>query len=92
MRLAFAVSTCIEPEILLLDEAIGAGDAAFIKKARERLETFTDKAGIIVLASHAAQLMRRMCSKAVLLEHGRVSVAGRVEEVLDAYQKGLGSG
>src|SRR5436190_11914710 len=71
-RLAFAMATCIEPELLLLDEGIGAGDASFWEKANERLDAFVAKAGILVLASHSLELVRRLCNKAVLMERGRV--------------------
>ncbi|TMJ01388.1 MAG: ABC transporter ATP-binding protein [Alphaproteobacteria bacterium] len=85
-RLAFAMATCIEPEILLLDEGISAGDAAFWEKANERLDAFVAKAGILVLASHSLELVRRLCTKAVLMEHGRVKWTGSVEEALQIYR------
>jgi ABC-2 type transport system ATP-binding protein/lipopolysaccharide transport system ATP-binding protein len=88
MRLAFAVSTSIEPDILLLDEGIGAGDAAFLEKAERRLKEFTDKAAIIVLASHSEGLIRQMCDTAILMEHGKVLRQGKTEEVLAHYRAG----
>ncbi|MCF7983334.1 MAG: ABC transporter ATP-binding protein [Thiohalocapsa sp.] len=87
MRLAFAVSTSITPDILLLDEGIGAGDAAFLDKANQRLGAFTDQAGIIVLASHADHLIKRMCTKAVLMERGRIVAVGQVDRILQRYRK-----
>ena len=87
-RLAFAISTCIEPDILLLDEFVGAGDAAFLQKARRRLHEFVAKAGILVLATHSEQMIRDTCNKAILLEHGRVAAAGAVDEVFARYEKG----
>jgi homopolymeric O-antigen transport system ATP-binding protein len=84
-RLAFAISTCIDPEILLLDEVIGAGDAGFIAKAKQRLEQLVARAGVLVLASHADALVRQFCSKAILLEQGSVVATGSVEEVLERY-------
>lgn len=87
MRLAFAVSTSISPEILLLDEGIGAGDAGFLEKANKRLDQFTEKAGIIVLASHSDALIRRMCRTAVLMERGSVVTVGDTETVLEQYEK-----
>ncbi len=84
-RLAFAISTCIEPDILLLDEGIGTGDAPFLEKARRRLDAFVERAGILVLASHSDHVVRRMCNKAVLLEHGRIVAAGGVDEVMARY-------
>jgi ABC-2 type transport system ATP-binding protein/lipopolysaccharide transport system ATP-binding protein len=86
MRLAFGVSTSIDPDILLLDEGIGAGDAAFLEKAQKRLSEFTRKAAIIVLASHSEALIRNMCDKAVLMEHGRVIREGATDEILATYR------
>jgi ABC-type polysaccharide/polyol phosphate transport system ATPase subunit len=84
-RLAFAMATCIEPDILLLDEGIGAGDADFLAKANERLDQFIKKAGILVLASHSVDLVRKLCNKAILMEHGRLIHSGDVDAVLDVY-------
>jgi ABC-2 type transport system ATP-binding protein/lipopolysaccharide transport system ATP-binding protein len=86
MRLAFAVATSIHPDILLLDEGIGAGDASFIHKAKQRLDEFTSKAAIIVLASHSEDLLSRMCQTSVLMEHGRVLQVGETAEILEAYR------
>ncbi|TCT22183.1 ABC transporter ATP-binding protein [Thiobaca trueperi] len=86
MRLAFAVSTSVVPDILLLDEGIGAGDAAFLNKARERLQRFTERVSIIVLSSHSDELISNMCSKAVLMEHGRILCYGPTDEVLERYR------
>jgi ABC-2 type transport system ATP-binding protein len=85
-RLAFAMATCIEPEILLLDEGISAGDASFMDKANERLDRFVEKTGILVLASHSDDLVLRLCNKAVLMEHGRVRWSGEVNEGLEIYR------
>jgi len=85
-RLAFAMATCIEPEILLLDEGIGAGDANFWDKANERLDGFVERAGILILATHSIDLIRRHCTKAVLMERGRVSAIGDREHVLAVYR------
>jgi ABC-2 type transport system ATP-binding protein/lipopolysaccharide transport system ATP-binding protein len=86
-RLAFAVSTSIDPEILLLDEQIGAGDAAFMAKATERLESLIARSGILVLASHSDEAVQRLCTKGVVLEHGRVEFFGPAGEALAAYRK-----
>jgi len=81
-RLAFAVSTSIDPEILLLDEGIAAGDAAFMEKANKRLHEFIEMSGIMVLASHSDQLIKLFCNKALLMERGRILRFGPVDEVL----------
>jgi len=87
MRLGFAVSTAIDPDILLLDEGLSAGDAAFMAKANARLKEFWHKAAILVLASHSERLMREMCDQAVLLEQGRVLAVGPIDEVLARYRE-----
>ena len=86
-RLAFAVSTCIKPEILLLDEGIGAGDAAFLEKAQKRIDEFVRSAGIFVLASHTESFVRQTCNKAILLDHGHVALIGTVDEVFAKYNQ-----
>jgi ABC-type polysaccharide/polyol phosphate transport system ATPase subunit len=85
-RLAFAMATCIDPEILLLDEGIGTGDASFLEKANARLDDFINRAGILVLASHSVDLVRKLCNKAVMMEHGRLIWAGGIEEGIEIYQ------
>jgi ABC-2 type transport system ATP-binding protein len=84
-RLAFAVSTCIRPEILLLDEGIGAGDAAFMAKAQKRVDDLVQSTGIFVLASHTESFVRQTCNKAILLNHGHVALIGTVDEVFAKY-------
>ena len=64
-RLGFAVCTCFEPEILLMDEWLSVGDRHFVEKARHRLEEFVERAGILVLASQNASLLERVCTKGV---------------------------
>lgn len=71
-RLAFSVATALEPEILLLDEWIGAGDAQFQEKAKHRLTELTKRAGIVVLASHNTKIIDTICNKTLELEAGRV--------------------
>ncbi|WP_457155712.1 ATP-binding cassette domain-containing protein, partial [Mesorhizobium sp. P5_C1] len=71
-RLAFAAATALEPEILLMDEWIGAGDASFQEKAKRRMDELAEKAGIIVLASHDESLIQRVCTKKMTLRAGRV--------------------
>jgi ABC-type polysaccharide/polyol phosphate transport system ATPase subunit len=79
-RLAFAIATSFEPEILLMDEWIGAGDQNFQEKAKARLEKMVTKAGIIVLASHSTALLQRVCNRVISLEHGRIAWDGDAAE------------
>lgn len=85
-RLAFAVSTSVDPEILLLDEGIGAGDASFMERANARLRSFVERSGILVLASHDDGLIARLCRRAVRLEHGRIVDDGPLDEVMDRFR------
>lgn len=71
-RLMFAVSTCIEPEILLLDEMFGTGDKAFHEKAVKRMNELVSEAGILMFASHDFKLLKENCNRFLKLEHGRV--------------------
>ena len=80
-RLAFAISTSIDPEILLLDEGIGAGDEAFLEKAKQRLDALINRARILVLASHSDELVRKLCNRAILMENGRVVTSGPTDEM-----------
>ncbi|WP_245447473.1 ABC transporter ATP-binding protein [Nitratireductor sp. OM-1] len=79
-RLAFSVATCLEPEILLMDEWIGAGDPQFQEKARERMDNLAKKAGIIVLASHNHGLLKKTCNKILELERGQVKGLYKVDQ------------
>jgi ABC-type polysaccharide/polyol phosphate transport system ATPase subunit len=85
IRLCFAVATAFPPEILLMDEWLSAGDAGFLEKARRRMETFVAGSSIVVLASHALPLLREWCTRAVLLEHGRIIADGSVDDVARLY-------
>ena len=85
LRLAFAACTCMEPEILLMDEWIGVGDASFVEKAQRRLAQFVDRAGILVVASHNPPLLERNCTQGVLLDAGRIVAAGPIGDVLREY-------
>ena len=85
LRLAFALATTIEPDILLMDEWVLAGDAAFTQKANERLESMVTRASILVLATHNDDVIRKWCNKAMFLQHGILQMYGEVGDVLDAY-------
>jgi ABC-2 type transport system ATP-binding protein/lipopolysaccharide transport system ATP-binding protein len=87
LRLAFAVCTCFEPEILLMDEWLGIGDRAFVEKAKRRLEEFVDRAGILVLASQNVALLRRVCATGAVLDAGKIVAMGPIDEVLEEYRQ-----
>ncbi|WP_028218336.1 ABC transporter ATP-binding protein [Paraburkholderia oxyphila] len=86
VRLAFAVSTAVDAEILLLDEVMGVGDASFMHKAKDRLADLHSRAEIVVLAMHANAEIRKVCNKALWMERGHVRAFGPVEDVVSAYE------
>jgi ABC-2 type transport system ATP-binding protein/lipopolysaccharide transport system ATP-binding protein len=88
LRLAFAVTTAVIPEVLIMDELIGAGDAAFMVKAMARLNQMISNSRILVIASHDIETIRRLCTKAALLQTGRIVTIGPVEEVISTYLGG----
>jgi lipopolysaccharide transport system ATP-binding protein len=89
VRLAFAISTSVGGEILLLDEVIGAGDAAFMQRARERITDLIHDSRILVLASHDYSALRQFCTRAVVLDHGHLVFDGGVEAAIGHYTRAL---
>ena len=92
LRLAFAISTAVTPEILILDEMIGAGDAVFIARADARLKNFLARTGILVLASHSTVMLRQWCNKAMLLEQGKLVASGPLDDVVSTYKSKVAAG
>ena len=86
VRLAMGVVTSIDPEILLLDEGIGAVDAEFLKKARTRLQDLVERSGILVFASHSNEFLARLCKTAMWIDHGTIKMTGGIEDVVRAYE------
>ncbi|HAO39743.1 MAG TPA: ABC transporter ATP-binding protein [Afipia sp.] len=87
VRLAFAVSTSVNPEILLIDEVMGAGDIKFADKAKQRMFEFMEQGKILVFASHAPDLLRSFCKRSIWLESGSIRMDGDTDEVLDSYSR-----
>jgi homopolymeric O-antigen transport system ATP-binding protein len=87
VRLAFALSTSVSPDILLFDELIGAGDARFVSKAQERLKSFVERSSIVVVASHSRAILDQWCNRLFLLEHGKLIADGSVADVLKEYDQ-----
>jgi ABC-2 type transport system ATP-binding protein len=86
-RLAFAVSTSIDPDILLIDEGIGAGDAAFLARAKARMQAFVGGANLLVVASHADDLLMEWCRTGIWMDHGRMRMHGEISYVLAEYRR-----
>lgn len=85
VRLAFAISTALEPDILIIDEIFGAGDAAFMKKAERRMVDLIARSSILVFASHAPGIVEKFCDNAIWLENGEIRQNGSIKEVQEAY-------
>lgn len=91
-RLAFATATAMDADIIVMDEVIGTGDAAFMERVDARLTSFMNRSRILVLASHSEATIRRFCNRAMLLEHGCLREFGAVDEVFSAYHASIRSG
>lgn len=89
IRLAFSVSTAINPDILLLDEAIAAGDAAFIEKANRRMKEMMSISKILVLVTHSMQAAVELCNRCIWLDKGAIIADGTPAETTDKYLKSV---
>ena len=85
MRLAFAIATCIEPEILLIDEILAGGDEAFQGKCLQRMYELRSRCKAIVFVSHDLPAVRSLCTRAIWLDKGRIRAEGPPQQVLDQY-------
>jgi ABC-type polysaccharide/polyol phosphate transport system ATPase subunit len=85
LRLAFATSTAVDPQILLLDEVMGAGDASFMQKAKRRMNELMERASIVVFASHSLDMLPFFCDRTIRLDHGHVVSDGPTREVIGEY-------
>jgi lipopolysaccharide transport system ATP-binding protein len=85
LRLAFSVSTSISADILIMDEWLSVGDGAFAERSSERLRELVDNSEILVIASHARELIEETCNKVAWLEHGLIKKIGSVEEIVPEY-------
>ncbi len=84
-RLGFAIATSIEPDVFLVDEALGAGDMKFARQASERLNTLFRNSRVLMLSAHSTRVLREFCNKALWLEKGGVRAFGDLDETLDEY-------
>jgi ABC-type polysaccharide/polyol phosphate transport system ATPase subunit len=87
LRLAFAISTAVQPDIIIMDEMISAGDQSFIDKASARITSLLERASILVLASHGEQIIRSFCNKLLWLDKGKIRMLGDVNDVFDTYNE-----
>jgi ABC-2 type transport system ATP-binding protein len=86
-RLGFAVAINVEPDVLVIDEALSAGDAAFKKKAIQRMYDLRDSGSTVLFVSHSMGMVKRFCTEAILLHRGRLVTTGDPDEVVDRYEE-----
>jgi ABC-type polysaccharide/polyol phosphate transport system ATPase subunit len=84
-RLTFSLSTCVNPDILILDEGIAAGDASFMRKAGARMQAMVERSSILVIASHQTNVILNWCSTCAILERGRLVRIGPTAEMVEYY-------
>ncbi|GAP07540.1 ABC-type polysaccharide/polyol phosphate transport system, ATPase component [Anaerolinea thermolimosa] len=85
VRLAFSIATCVDPEILVVDEALAVGDAGFVMKCMNRMRDLHEKGTAIVLVTHDVQTVRTLCDRAMWLSHGEMRMLGSPMEVTSQY-------
>ncbi len=91
-RLGFAVATTINPEILIIDEALSTGDASFKEKSAQRIDDLAKQAKTLIVVSHALGTVQELCTDVIWLDHGNLIKRGAPEEVISAYTKFLNVG
>ena len=87
-RLAFSVATMVQPEVLIVDEILAVGDAAFQEKSKRRMLELMGGGTTVLFVSHSIQQIREMCNKVLWLEHGVVVQSGETKSVCDSYEVG----
>ena len=88
-RLGFSIATVVEPEILILDEVLSVGDAKFRKKCEKKMQGMFDHGVTVLFVSHSLAQVKRLCNKAILLEHGELIAQGDINEVAEIYDSML---
>jgi lipopolysaccharide transport system ATP-binding protein len=86
MRLGFAIATQVEPEILIIDEALSVGDGYFQKKCMDRLRLYLDNGGTLLFCSHAMYYISAFCQRALWMRDGRIAALGEVDRVVREYE------
>src|SRR5699024_11178260 len=86
-RLGFAISTAVDPEILLIDEALSTGDAAFGSKAKDRMNALLERAGNLFLVSHSIGQIEKTCKRTLWINQGRIISDGPTDEVSPTYHE-----
>lgn len=86
-RLGFAIATTVNPDVLILDEVLSVGDARFRQKSEARIQSMFDKGTTVVFVSHSTDQVRRICNKAIILDHGKMIASGSADEICALYEE-----
>ena len=89
-RLGFSIATVVEPEILILDEVLSVGDAKFRKKCEKKMKKMFDHGVTVLFVSHSLAQVKRLCNKAIILEHVQFIAKGDLDDVVEIYEKKIG--
>ena len=85
-RLGFSIATVVEPKILILDEVLSVGDSKFKKKSEKKLKSMMKKGVTVLFVSHSTDQVRKICNRAIILDHGHLVANGKVDEICDMYE------
>lgn len=85
MKLAFAIATDVQPDVLLIDESLGVGDATFMDKARARVRDLLGRASVVAIVSHDMESLKELCTRGIWMKQGRIVADGPIEAVIQAY-------
>lgn len=86
-RLGFAIATMVQPDILIVDEVLSVGDYLFQKKCEDRIQVMLDKGVTVVIVSHDLNTIKKLCTKVVWLEHGKIKDIGPTDKICKEYEK-----
>ena len=88
-RLGFSIATVVSPKILILDEVLSVGDARFRRKSEKKIKSMFDSGVTVLFVSHSLEQVKRLCNKAMILDHGKLTAYGDIDEVAPIYQEML---
>jgi len=89
VRLAFAIATAVEPEVLLVDEMLSAGDLSFVQKAQARMRQMIDTSKAVIIVSHDLGSVANLCTRVLWFQHGTVIMDGEPDAVIEAYRRSV---
>ena len=86
-RLGFSIATIVSPKILILDEVLSVGDAKFRKKSEKKVMSMFDSGVTVLFVSHSLDQVKRICNKAMILDHGKLIAFGEIDDIASVYEK-----